>query len=129
MNNIGAITKLKENSCHCEKCVAMCKHAVCLGTPEDIERLFEAGYGDRLEKTIWAAGLKIGIPLMQMVQPLYDEGKRQCTFLTDEGLCELHDKGLKPTEGKLANCKHETIEAAALPFVVAMTWKPYQNIR
>lgn len=26
----------------------------------------------------------------------------RCTFLTPEGRCELHDKGLKPLEGRVA---------------------------
>lgn len=28
-----------------------------------------------------------------------------CAFRQPDGLCELHDRGLKPTEGVLASCK------------------------
>lgn len=28
-----------------------------------------------------------------------------CAFRRPDGLCELHDRGLKPTEGVLASCK------------------------
>lgn len=28
-----------------------------------------------------------------------------CLFRRPDGLCELHDRGLKPTEGVLASCK------------------------
>ena len=36
-----------ESSCACEKCSRMC-HAPCLGTPEDMQKLLDAGFGKRL---------------------------------------------------------------------------------
>jgi hypothetical protein len=36
--------------------------------------------------------------------PFFPKGK--CTFLNAQGLCDLHDKGLKPIEGRLADCKN-----------------------
>lgn len=35
-----------------------------------------------------------------MVQPLFNEETGYCVFFKD-GLCELHDKKLKPIEGKI----------------------------
>ena len=36
------------------------------------------------------------------ITPLFDKDKQACTFFTN-GLCELHDSGLKPTVGKLSH--------------------------
>lgn len=38
-----------------------------------------------------------------MIQPTEKDG--WCAFRRPDGLCELHDRGLKPTEGVLASCK------------------------
>jgi hypothetical protein len=38
-----------------------------------------------------------------MIQPTVKDG--WCAFRQPDGLCELHDRGLKPTEGVLASCK------------------------
>lgn len=42
-----------------------------------------------------------------------------CTFLTEKGLCELHELGLKPTEGRLATCKGS---CEGLHEAVAQSW-------
>lgn len=68
-----------EQPCTCDKCKNMCE-VPCIGTPKDIEAIIDAGYADRL-KDGW------------------------CAFRQPDGLCELHDRGLKPTEGVLASCK------------------------
>ena len=53
-----------------------------------------------------------------------------CTFFHD-GLCELHDKGLKPTEGKLS---HHTISIdnfstkKSISWNVAKEWEDEDNI-
>lgn len=36
------------------------------------------------------------------------EPRGDCTFRTPDGLCALHDAGLKPTEGRLALCQNRT---------------------
>lgn len=73
-----------EQPCTCDKCKNMCK-VPCIGTPKDIEAIIDAGYADRLKETMWMDGW--------------------CAFRQPDGLCELHDRGLKPTEGVLASCK------------------------
>jgi hypothetical protein len=40
---------------------------------------------------------------IDMIQPAEENG--WCVFRRPDGLCELHDRGLKPTEGVLASCK------------------------
>lgn len=56
--------------------------------------LMVAGYSDRLEVGRWGS--------VPMVAPKEVDGR--CTFLDDKGKCQLHDKGLKPLEGRVAIC-------------------------
>lgn len=84
---------MKPIECKCNLCKMQCK-APCLGTPEDMDKILAAGYGDRLEG-ITVEGLAI-------IRPKLDRKKDACTFFTN-GLCELHDAGLKPTVGKLSH--------------------------
>lgn len=95
-------TGRKPIECKCVKCKEQC-NTPCLGAPEDIQKLVEAGYKDRLKDTVWAAGILMGVidTPIKMVQALKDADTGKCTFFKN-GLCELHDLGLKPTEGKLS---------------------------
>ncbi|MDE7441664.1 MAG: hypothetical protein K2M69_05825 [Muribaculaceae bacterium] len=129
-NNIMHKSGRKPTSCACEKCRNQCK-TPCLGTPEDIERLIEAGYGDRLSPTEWWAGSLMGVvkgPVLMIQAKREDNG--WCTFRRPDGLCELHDKGLKPTEGKLS---HHTMgldnfdPRRSLAWLVAQEWLPLQK--
>lgn len=101
-NEIARKSGRKPIQCNCEKCKMQCR-TPCLGTPQDIMRLIEAGYEDRLAPADWYVGIMFGVTdkPVRMVQPR-QENNGWCTFYHD-GLCELHDKGLKPTEGKLSS--------------------------
>lgn len=103
--------KYTENECSCEKCKSMCK-TPCVGTPDDMMKLINAGYSERLSRTGWAAGIMLGThhKIIDIIAPLKDLEKGRCTFQTDEGLCELHDMGLKPTEGRFASCRDKKFE-------------------
>ena len=106
---IEKISHVKNHSCTCEQCQGMCINSPCLGTPSDIRKIYEAGYVEELtQATMSAAHLYTGgqIPPVHGVQitnSIKNGGVNgSCPFLK-EGLCLLHDKGLKPTEGKLAS--------------------------
>lgn len=95
------LDKLTPVSCSCDKCVNICRTAPCIGTREDILKLVKSGYGNRLFPTVLAAPIVLtmfGKPV-SIVASKFENGK--CTFLTEENKCELHDIGLKPTEGKI----------------------------
>ncbi|WP_300700965.1 hypothetical protein [Bacteroides sp.] len=94
-------TGRKPIQCKCNLCKQQC-HTPCLGTPEDIEKLIDAGYADRLALTQWAAGIYLGVTtdIIPMIQPV--AGNEFCAFF-ENGLCVLHDEGLKPTEGRLSH--------------------------
>ena len=117
------------SECSCEKCKDACK-TPCLGTPEDIEALIKSGFGSRLAITQWVPGMLLGLtkePIL-MIQPRQSEDG-WCTFRTSDGFCELHDKGLKPLEGKLTSCRPKprnwTIQKD-FTWLIAKEWLPLQ---
>lgn len=94
-------------ACTCQVCSDNCC-LPCWGTPADIRKLIDAGYGDRLALEIWRSK-----PLLEFLTPALkgSEGKRAamrqwsregCTFWIDR-LCAVHDEGLKPTEGRMTH--------------------------
>ena len=119
----------KPIQCKCKLCQQQC-HMPCLGTPQDILKLIKAGYADRLLWTGWAAGMMIGVTdhVIPMLQAK-NEGD-WCTFFHD-GLCELHDKGLKPTEGRLSHHSmrlDKWVPKRSISWNVAKEWEDEDNI-
>lgn len=84
---------MKPVSCKCQLCKSQC-HQPCWGTPEDMHKIIDAGFVKRCMVQVYGETI--------FVTPLLDKSKSACTFFTD-GLCELHDLGLKPTVGKLSH--------------------------
>lgn len=130
LQRIETRTKRKPTQCNCERCKSMC-HTPCLGTPQDILRLIEAGYADKVAYSEWAVGIILGftpyvIPMVQI-----EEKNGWCVFYHD-GRCELHDKGLKPTEGILASHDLNPDELKPehnLTFSVAREWVREENLK
>ena len=132
-NNLQKIiskTGRKPTGCKCESCKNQCR-TPCLGTPEDIQRLIEAGYKDKLKPTIWLVGMVLGRlnhPIHMIQATITDDG--WCVFRQNDGLCSLHNLGLKPTEGKLS---HHSIKAEnfnfskGLSYNVAKEWLEPRN--
>lgn len=87
-------------SCDCPRCRRQCL-TPCLGTPEDIWRLIEAGYEERLRITFWAVGMLVGAIPFPILMVQAHQTEHGCIFWKN-GLCELHGQGLKPTEGCLS---------------------------
>ena len=113
------------SECDCEICSIMC-HAPCCGTLEDIDRLIEAGFADRLMYDDYP-----GI-VDEIIKPALKnyEGQRApwetntlngCTFWKD-GKCELHDLGLKPIQGKLAHHDNSEDEIYAIEEMLVDSW-------
>lgn len=129
LTRIQSISNTRLNDCDCSTCKAMCSKAPCLGTPEDILKLIEHGYIARLKVTHWAAGIPYGMNrIIRMVQPEQKpDGK--CTFLSEEGLCQLHELGLKPTEGKLASHQPTAVDhfSKTLSAQIAQSWEAEEN--
>ena len=110
-------TGRKPIECKCQACKQQCK-TPCLGTPQDIMKIIESGFGDRLFRTHWAVGLLLGhldttVPMVQAEQT-----PNGCIFHKN-GLCELHILGLKPTEGKLS---HHSIREDNFKLSKSLSW-------
>ena len=111
-------TGRKPTNCKCQECKKQCLRAPCLGTPQDILRLIDAGYADKLSFTEWATALflgRVGYTIKMIQAKQTDTG---CIFF-ENGLCQLHDLGLKPTEGRLSN---HTIKAENYQFNKSLSW-------
>lgn len=117
MGNREVISKIerlyKATECQCDYCKERCKKSPCIGTPEDILRLIEAGYKGKLTITLNFAGFSAGIAdnAVIMVIPKYEENG--CVFLKD-GKCEVHS--IKPTEGKYTY--HKRPETEDMPLLI-----------
>lgn len=122
-------TGRKPSVCRCRECKNQCR-TPCLGTPQDILRLIEAGYIDKLKPTYWCVGQILGkldysIAMVQAEQTAYG----WCVF-HEGGLCQLHDLGLKPTEGRLSchDIKPENyVFSKGLAYNVAKEWLDRNN--
>lgn len=123
-------TGRKPSECKCQACKNQCR-TPCLGTPQDILKLIEAGYIENLKPTYWCVGLVLGkldysIAMVQAIQT--DQG--WCIF-HKEGLCQLHNLGLKPTEGRLSHheIKSENyVFSKGLAYNVAKEWLSKENV-
>ena len=113
--------KLKDSACACDTCKEMC-HRPCWPTAEEVASLVAEGFADRLMADWWEESLDDG-GITWVITPAVKslEGKQSprhikdktptCTFQTDEGLCELHELGLKPLEGRVSSCQHDYSDA------------------
>jgi hypothetical protein len=94
-------------SCTCEECQEMCKRA-CWPTPEEAWKLLSEGYGDRLMMDLW----ELPLGTIYILCPAEKGHEKKVLHwpswsgcvMQQNGLCTLHDKGMKPLEGRLALC-------------------------
>lgn len=97
------------NECECERCRIMCQYPCC-GTVEEMRRLIQNGYGDRLMLDSWQDApemLKPALKGYENQSAPWDTGSIEgCTFWKD-GKCELHALGLKPLGGRIATHDRE----------------------
>jgi hypothetical protein len=135
MGELSLLKTLLQTECSCKVCQLMCTRP-CWGTPEDTQKIIDAGYGDRLGLEYYTND---DSPETLMIQPAVKgyEGKRApfnpismegCSFWKG-GLCELHDLKLKPIGGKTAYHKSEYLYpdnnsiVHALTSEIVDTWK------
>jgi hypothetical protein len=105
---LGELKGLPQTECKCEKCQSYCNYRPCWGTVEEIEKLINAGYANRLMLDFYS-NKNIDNSLIIVPALKGYEGKKTpfnpigiCTFYNEiTGLCEIHD--LKPIEGKISN--------------------------
>lgn len=100
-------------TCDCDRCVSMCHNVPCWGLPSEMQKIIDAGYGNKLR-----IELREGKNIVPMRVYEYDStliidasiaDHMGCVFLENKK-CILHNQGLKPIEGVLAHCTENTIE-------------------
>lgn len=111
---ISRKTGMKPKECKCSLCKSQCQQPG-WGTPEDMFKIIKAGFGKRLGRTV--------INGVQIVLPQKDSG--YCTFYKD-GLCELHDLGLKPTVCKLSHHSTEINKFNPKKSIAAFVFKEWK---
>jgi hypothetical protein len=93
--------------CRCSECRRLCQTSrPCWGLPEEIDRLIDEGYADRLMLDYYDGELTnyktlyIITPAIRGCEkekaPFFPHGR--CTFFTDYEECEIH--AMKPLEGR-----------------------------
>lgn len=110
------------SSCSCKNCRSCCEMVPCLGTPQDVWNLIEAGHIADLSPSIHFSGAAWDFPPIECV--MIRKAPAGGCSLYKEGLCTLHERGLKPTEGRLQTC--EPGNEAVFPHVAA-TWLLPEN--
>jgi hypothetical protein len=101
--------QLQPSNCDCDTCKRMC-HAPCCGSVEDMEKLIEAGYGNRLMFENLPSSIDCGDFLKPALKghegkytPWETASLRGCTFWNKNGHCELHNLGLKPVQARIVD--------------------------
>lgn len=124
------INKMPTNECSCPECQATCRQArPCWGTPDEIRKIIDAGFADKLMEDYYEGDLNgVDLPYIAIITPAirghggdrapwYPRG--QCIFQTDTGLCHIHS--MKPVEGRVAD--HTTNNAfRAVHFSLVHIW-------
>jgi len=118
-------------ACACEDCKAMCDRRTCWPLPQEAFLLLEMGYANRLMLDYWTGeeeNIDIVCPAIVnyggQQAPFWPIGR--CTFLTSDGMCEIHDIG-KPIEGRIARCTQEPPNG--FHYRVAKTWNSLEGKR
>lgn len=116
---------VQPSECDCIRCSSMC-HAPCCGTPKDFERLMDAGYGKRLMYDDLPGGATMLKPALKgyegLTAPWKTYSHMGCTFW-ENGLCQLHTSGLKPSQGKLALHDQSEEDQAHIADFLDKSWK------
>lgn len=123
MNNI------KTSTCSCRNCVEMCENRPCWPTPLESDAIVAAGLGHRLMDDYWVDDENGDIPIVgpaivgyeQRSAPFWPTGR--CTFLSKNGLCELHSLGLKPLEGRAMDHSSTHEDSVAVREHIVNLWR------
>lgn len=118
------LKKHKESVCACETCQSYCARRPCWPTPEEADKILDAGFARRLMRDWW-----VDEPYVYIICPA-NEGcggedapswpSPSPCLLFKNGLCELHGLGLKPFEGRAA---HHDNDGSTVHKDVADTWR------
>lgn len=124
------------SSCRCKECQEMCMRP-CLPTPsqyrtypEEVKKGFATSSytNDKHEDIMVLVPRRRKIPLegfseIEGFMENHFAFLERCIFQTDEFLCSLHKKGLKPIEGQLVHCKQTNKESNEIHQMVLEEWQ------
>lgn len=117
----------EETSCACYKCRSMCR-VPCLPTPKEAIKLIDCGLSNYLMwRTIFVESVGIDIDLLCPATKGDESNKcshnwTSCIFQTKAGLCQLHDKSLKPLEGRVTDCRTSNKKGQYIHDQIALMW-------
>lgn len=124
--------KFKKTTCpDCDQGKSYCEAMPCWPTPNEAEKIIAAGLGRRLMNDYWVGDdmfpeTHLVGPAIRGIEgyiaPYFKAGP--CTFLTKDKKCELHDKGLKPLEGRTACCQTDSTSDAVRRHIVKLWNEP-----
>jgi len=97
--------------CDCATCRGMCERIPCWPTQEEAVALISAGLGPKLMVAETPGGIALLCPAtpgsegrsIAWPHP-WSQATLPCVFYGPGG-CSLHDRGLKPIEGRYAHCR------------------------
>lgn len=121
---------MQQVSCSCQSCKSMCSNSVCLPKPEEARALIRAGYANRLGVYVFDDGRGYVAPATKG-----HEGKTLphtnvggCTFQSSDGLCELHDRNLKPFEGRMS-CHDRPYQSIRIEAISSWKGRQFDSVR
>lgn len=119
LKRLGVNLRVSESKCACRKCRDMCARP-CFPSPEEARRI-EAAFPGSLEEdaTIKRRRNAVDLEYLRVMRP--KQTQSGCIFFKN-GKCELHYKGLKPIEGRIATHEGNTSESSAQRTAIAMLW-------
>ena len=96
------LTSFKQSECDCKTCRGLCSMVPCMGTPQDIKAIIDAGRGHILTRKWHLGSCCHGMPPLDIVMVRNVVIGSGCSQFDGEH-CAIHHTGLKPSEGKFAN--------------------------
>lgn len=116
------LSLFKSSECACKSCRSLCALVPCMGTPQDIKAIIDAGRGRILTRKWHLGSCCHGMPPLDIVMVRNVEIGSGCSQFDGEH-CSLHHTGLKPSEGKFAN----HAEQHSLFWAIASMWFLEEN--
>ena len=108
----------------CETCVGMCENRPCWPTPDEAEKMLNAGLARKMMLDYWVnrpEDIYILAPAIVGYgadnAPFWPSGR--CILLSSDGLCKIHDSGFKPLEGAVADCQNDKASEGVREFIVS----------
>lgn len=132
MEYLKILDDMQSKACSCDRCKTTCLVSPCIPRPKEMHALIENGLKDRFSPTVWlnTHTLKTYVCIAPLGTNWEYNGHKlhKCTLLDKDGLCTLHDSGLKPIEGRVVICS-EPDPKAILRTKICEEWSQEEGVR